>query len=52
VFGSVAIASFSSGKLLNIGGWDNVNWVVFPPVFIALGLLAWRRQVKAAVPAE
>ncbi len=52
VFGSVAIASFSSGKLLNVGGWDNVNWVVFPPVFVALGLLAWQRQVKAVVPAE
>jgi predicted MFS family arabinose efflux permease len=52
VFGSVAIASFSSGKLLNLGGWDNVNWLVFPPVFIALCLLAWQGHAKSVVPAE
>jgi MFS family permease len=51
VFGSVAVASFSSGKLLNAGGWDNVNWLVFPPVLVALALLAWQRQAKAAIPA-
>jgi len=52
VFGSVAIASFSSGKLLNAGGWDNVNWLVFPPVIAALALLAWQRQIKPAPAAE
>lgn len=51
VFGSVAVASFSSGKLLNAGGWDNVNWLVFPPVLIALALLAWQRRAKAPFPA-
>lgn len=51
VFGSVAVASFSSGKLLNAGGWDNVNWLVFPPVLIALALLAWQKWAKAPVPA-
>ena len=51
VFGSVAVASFSSGKLLNAGGWDNVNWLVFPPVLIALALLAWQKQTRAPVPA-
>ncbi len=51
IFGSVAVASFSSGKLLNAGGWDSVNWLVFPPVFIALGLLAWQQRTKVAVPA-
>jgi MFS family permease len=49
VFGSVAVASFSSGKLLNAGGWDNVNWLVFPPVLVALALLAWQRQARAPV---
>jgi predicted MFS family arabinose efflux permease len=48
VFGSVAIASFSSGKLLNAGGWDSVNWLVFPPVTIALVLLAWQGRMKTA----
>lgn len=51
VFGSVAVASFSSGKLLNAGGWDTVNWMVFPPVVIALLLLAWQQRARAAVPA-
>ncbi|SCY84418.1 MFS transporter [Microvirga guangxiensis] len=51
VFGSVAAASFSSGKLLNSGGWETVNWMVFPPVVIALLLLAWQYRVRAAVPA-
>ncbi|MBF9233983.1 MFS transporter [Microvirga alba] len=49
VFGSVAIASFSSGKLLNAGGWDSVNWLVFPPILVALALLAWQRRAKVAV---
>jgi MFS family permease len=39
VFGCVAIASFSSGGLLNAGGWDAVNWLVFPPVALASALL-------------
>jgi MFS family permease len=48
VFGSVALASFSSGKLLNLGGWDTLNWLVFPPVLLALGLLAWQGRGRAA----
>lgn len=52
VFGSVAVASFSSGSLLNSGGWEMVNWLVFPPVAIALALLLWRaRDTGLALPA-
>ena len=52
VFGSVAVASFSSGSLLNSGGWEMVNWLVFPPVAIALALLLWRAWgAGRAVPA-
>ncbi|TCR60662.1 MFS transporter [Bosea sp. BK604] len=51
VFGSVAIASFSAGGLLNAGGWDSVNWLVFPPVAIALVLVAWQGLQKRAAPA-
>jgi len=51
VFGSVAVASFSSGRLLNAGGWDSVNWMVFPPVAVALLLLAWQQRARAAIPA-
>ncbi|WP_262271269.1 MFS transporter [Microvirga yunnanensis] len=51
IFGSVAAASFSSGKLLSAGGWESVNWLVFPPVAIALLLLAWQQRTKAIAPA-
>jgi MFS family permease len=46
IFGSVAVASFSSGKLLNAGGWETVNWLVFPPVVVALILLSWQGRGK------
>ena len=51
IFGSVALASFSSGKLLNAGGWESVNWMVFPPIMVALVLLAWQQRTKGLVPA-
>jgi predicted MFS family arabinose efflux permease len=51
VFGSVAIASFSSGRLLNAGGWETVTWLVFPPVICALALLAWYSRDRAVAPA-
>lgn len=46
VFGSVAIASFSSGGLLSHGGWNTVNWLVFPPVTIAFGLVLWQWRMR------
>ena len=52
IFGSVAVASFSSGKLLSAGGWESVNWLVFPPVVIALALLAWQQKAKVIAPAK
>lgn len=50
VFGTMAVGSFSSGGLLNAFGWAAVNWVVFPPVLLALCLLAltgWRKREAA-----
>ena len=41
IFGSMAIASFSSGALLARYGWIAVNEVVFPVVIVAAVLLAW-----------
>jgi predicted MFS family arabinose efflux permease len=41
IFGSMAVSSFASGQLLARFGWETVNEVVFPTVFIAGGLLAW-----------
>ncbi|MFT3804508.1 MAG: MFS transporter [Burkholderiaceae bacterium] len=42
VFGTVAIASFSSGRLMTGAGWTAVNQVVFPIVGCVLAALAWR----------
>ena len=41
VFGSVALASLSSGLTLNAYGWDWLNWIVFPVCAVCLGSLAW-----------
>ena len=50
VFGTMALGSFSSGKLLTDYGWDMVNYVVFPPVALAmtaLALRAWKLRAAA-----
>ena len=47
VFGTMAAGSFASGQLLEGYGWGSVNWVVFPPVLLALavlGLAGWRAR--------
>jgi len=41
VFGTVALASFSSGQLLNAGGWDVLNTLMLPLVAAVLLMLAW-----------
>lgn len=41
IFGSMAIASFSSGKLLATLGWVVVNEVLFPATFMAGAMLIW-----------
>jgi len=41
VFGMVAIASFSSGQLLNVGGWDVLNTLMLPLIAAVLLMLAW-----------
>ncbi|MEJ2377329.1 MAG: MFS transporter, partial [Pseudolabrys sp.] len=53
IFGSMAVASFSSGQLLAAFGWGAINAVLFPTVAIAAALLAWlglrdRREARAA----
>jgi MFS family permease len=53
IFGSMAVSSFSSGQLLAYFGWQAVNEVIFPTIFIAGALLAWlaarNRAERAAV---
>ena len=43
VFGSVALASLSSGLTLNAFGWDWLNWIVFPVCAFCLLSLLWVR---------
>lgn len=49
VFGSVALASFLAGALVNTdNGWALMNWLVFPAVLIPLTFLAFSFKRKAA----
>ncbi len=41
VFGSMAIGSFASGKVLAAFGWAAVNEIVFPVVLVAAVMLVW-----------
>ena len=41
IFGTMAIGSFSSGKLLANFGWETVNEVLIPFVLAACVLLIW-----------
>jgi MFS family permease len=41
IFGSMALASFSSGALLSRFGWIAINELVYPVVIAAALLLAW-----------
>ncbi len=51
VFGCVAAASFSSGRLLDAAGWGAVNGIVLPTAAAALALLLWGTRRRGAVPA-
>jgi MFS family permease len=52
IFGSLALSSLASGKLLVSFGWEVVNGVLFPVIAVAGGLLLWLvlrdRAVRAA----
>jgi MFS family permease len=47
VFGSVAISSFASGKLLSVAGWETINWMIFPCVALVLLMMIWERRQTA-----
>lgn len=46
IFGTMALGSFSSGQLLTSYGWDMVNYVVFPPIALALIALLLRARLR------
>jgi MFS family permease len=42
IFGVVAFASFSSGEILLIGGWNAVNIIALPVALVSLAALFWQ----------
>jgi MFS family permease len=41
IFGTTALSSLAAGKLLAGGGWNAVNYAVFPMVAVGLAMIAW-----------
>lgn len=52
VFGSVALASLSSGGIVQAAGWSVLNWTVLPIIGVALLMLALVHRRLGAVPAR
>jgi predicted MFS family arabinose efflux permease len=50
IFGSMALSSFSSGQLLENVGWQAINEVIFPTIFLAGALLVWLAARNRASP--
>lgn len=41
LFSSTAFASLMAGAAYNFGGWDLLNWIVFPVAALCLAALGW-----------
>ena len=50
LFGFVAFASFSSGGLMHLFGWDVINWLLLPIIAIAATFLLWRGTTRHPEP--
>jgi MFS family permease len=48
IFGSMAVASFSSGQMLEYLGWQAINEVIFPTILVAGAMLVWLTLRKRA----
>jgi MFS family permease len=48
IFGSMAVASFSSGQMLEYLGWQAINEVIFPTILVAGAMLVWLALRKRA----
>ncbi|MEQ8657913.1 MAG: MFS transporter [Hyphomicrobiales bacterium] len=51
LFGFVAFASFSSGGLLHLFGWDLINWLLLPILAAAALFLLWRGRKSEGLAA-
>lgn len=52
LFGFVAFASFSSGGLMHVFGWEVINWIIMPVLAIAALFLLWRARTPGAASAQ
>lgn len=54
VFGTVATASFGSGRLLNTSGWETINTLMLPLIAVVVVMLGWlalyNRRAPTSVP--
>lgn len=50
VFGTVAVASFSSGQLLHLSGWETINMLMFPLIALALLMLGFLAVKQGSGP--
>jgi hypothetical protein len=46
LFGSVALASLSSGKIFLEWGWQALNWMIIPVTLFCLFALGWLVMLK------
>lgn len=51
VFGTMVAGSFLSGRILTDFGWDMVNELVFPLVFVGIAALLWFRRSQKVLSA-
>ncbi len=51
IFGMVAISSFSSGALLNVFGWETVNYAAILPLAAVVAATLWLKGRRRAQPA-
>jgi predicted MFS family arabinose efflux permease len=50
IFGSMAVSSFSSGQMLEYLGWQAINEVIFPTIFLVGAMLVWLAAHKRMAP--
>lgn len=50
IFGTMALGSFASGKLMATVGWEWVNVAAFPPVLLVALLLGWVALRRRGLP--
>jgi predicted MFS family arabinose efflux permease len=50
IFGTMALGSFASGKMMATVGWEWVNIAAFVPVLVVALLLVWLKLNRRGLP--